>query len=114
MPELVGNDVLQTRLASGTVQLVTQSAGRDPPALMGEEEFDELSIARMAKGTTGRALGGYPIDQLHGLLVDRHHPLGEQLAEGHLHPGALAGDLVHAVKLEVAQLADAQPSFSQK
>ncbi len=42
------------------------------------------------------------------------HPLGEQLAQRHLQPGALAGDLVHAVEFEVPQLADAHPGRAQQ
>ena len=34
-----------------------------------------------------------------------------ELAQRHLQPGPLAGDLVHAVELEVEQLTDAQPAW---
>ncbi len=44
-----------------------------------------------------------------GLLVQGHHSFGLQLAERHLQPRALAGDLVHAVQFQVDQFADAQP-----
>jgi hypothetical protein len=43
-----------------------------------------------------------------GFGVERHHPFGGELAERHLQPGAVAVDLVHAVKFQLAELADAQ------
>ena len=54
------------------------------------------------------------VDQGEGFLVDRHHPLSVQLAEGDFQPGPGAGHLVHAVQLEVEQLADAHPGGPQE
>jgi hypothetical protein len=59
-------------------------------------------------------VGGDPVEQVEGFLVDRHHPFGVQLAQRHLQPGAGAGDLVHAVQFEVEQLADAHPGGPQQ
>ena len=50
------------------------------------------------------------VDQVEDLLVEGDHPLGVELAERDFQPGALAGDLVHAVEFEVEQFADAQPA----
>jgi len=47
-------------------------------------------------------------DQLEGVVVERHHPFGVELAERDFQPGALTGDLVDAVEFEVEQLTDPQ------
>jgi hypothetical protein len=76
---------------------------------VGDQEVGELAGARVAQRPARGAAGGDPVDQDEGLLVDRHHPLGEQLAQRDLQPGAGAGNLVHAVQLEDGQLADPHP-----
>jgi hypothetical protein len=48
------------------------------------------------------------VDQRDGFLVKGHHAFGAQLAQRHLQPCALAGDLVHAVQFQVDELTDAQ------
>jgi hypothetical protein len=55
-----------------------------------------------------------PVDDVEGLVVDRHHPLGVQLAQGDLQPGSRAGNLVHAVQFEVEELTDAHPGGAQQ
>ena len=81
---------------------------------MGEQEVGQLAGARVAQRPARRAAGGDPVDDLDGFLVDGHHPLGEQLAQRDLQPGTGAGDLVHAVQLEVGELADAHPGVTHK
>ena len=81
----------------------------DPTAVVGEQELGGAPGARMAQRPARGAVGADAVDQRHGLLVKRHHPLGRELAQRHLQPGALAGDLVHTVELEVDQLTHAQP-----
>ena len=49
------------------------------------------------------------VDQRDGFLVEGHHAFGVELAQRHLQPRALAGDLVHAVQFQIDELADAQP-----
>ena len=80
-----------------------------PTALVGEQEVGQLPGPRVAQRPARRPVLGDPVDDLDGLLVDRHHPLGEQLAQRHFQPGARAGDLVHAVQFEHGELADAHP-----
>lgn len=48
---------------------------------------------------SGAAVLGDPVEQLHGFLVERDHPFGVELAEGHLQPPALLGDFVDCVEL---------------
>jgi hypothetical protein len=55
-----------------------------------------------------------PVDDIEGLVIDRHHPLGVQLAQGHLQPASRAGNLVHAVQFEVEKLPDAHPGGAQQ
>ena len=51
--------------------------------------------------------GDDPVEHGESLLVEGHHAFGAEFPEGHLQPGAVSIDLVDAVQLEVAQLADA-------
>jgi hypothetical protein len=55
-----------------------------------------------------------PVDQLKGLLVDGHHPLGVELAQRDFQPCPRAGNLVHAVQFQIDQLADAHPGGPQQ
>ena len=80
-----------------------------PAAVVGEEKLDQAAGLGVGERTAGGALGHDPVDEGERLLVERHHPLRLELAERHLEPGAGACDLVHAVELEVEQLADPQP-----
>jgi hypothetical protein len=57
----------------------------------------------------GGAPGDDPIQDDEGLVVEGDHAFGAEFAQRHLQPGAVPGDLVHAVQLEVAQLTQAQP-----
>ena len=81
---------------------------------MGEQELDRLAGARVRQRPAGRAVRDDPVDQVEGLVVDGHHPLGVQLAQRDLQPGPGAGDLVHAVQFQVEQLADAHPGGAQQ
>ncbi len=53
-------------------------------------------------------MGDDAVDQRDGFVVQWHHAFGVQLAQRHLQPRALTGDLVHAVQFQVDELADAQ------
>ena len=77
---------------------------------MGEQELGGPAVPRVGQRAAGGADLGDLVDQVEGFLVERDHPLGVELAERHFQPGAGAGDLVHAVKFEVEQFADAQPA----
>jgi hypothetical protein len=77
---------------------------------MGEQELHRSAVAAVRQRTTGRSEFNDPVDDRDGVVVERDHPLGLELAERHLQPGTLAGDLVDAVELEVAELADPDPS----
>ena len=48
VPQLMGHNIFQPCLRSGTVKLVPERAGRDAPALVGEEELDQLGGAGVA------------------------------------------------------------------
>ena len=109
VPELVRHHAVQARLGGRAVQLLAQRVRGDAAALVGEQEVGHLPGPRVAQRPARRAVRGDPVDDLDGLLVNRHHPLGEQLAQRDLQPGPGPGDLVHAVQLEVGQLADAHP-----
>ena len=109
MPELVGHHIVQASIGGGAVQLGAQRARRHAAALVGEQEVGQLAGARVAQRPARRAVLSDPVDEREGFLLDGHHPLGEQLAQRDLQPGAGAGDLVHAVQFQVGQLADAHP-----
>lgn len=47
------------------------------------------------------------INDNESIFVERNHALGVQLAERHLQPRSMSGDLVNAVELEIQQLPDA-------
>ena len=76
--------------------------------MVGEQELGGPPVSRVAHRAAGRADRGDRVDQGEGFLVERHHPFAVELAERDFQPGAGAGDLVHAVELEVEQLADPQ------
>jgi hypothetical protein len=105
----VGGDRLQARLGGGAVQLVAQHVLGDAAALVGEQELDHAAAAGVAQRPARGTVHHDAVHQLQGLLVQRHHAFGVELAQGDLQPGALASDLVDAVQLQVAQLTDPQP-----
>jgi len=79
----------------------------DPTAVVGEQELGGPCGAGMGQRPARGAVGADAVDQCHGLLVEGHHRFGRELAQRHLQPGPLAGDLVHAVEFEVKQLTHA-------
>lgn len=103
-----GGDVSEPGGAGGPVELGAQPGLAEPVAVCGEQEVRGSSGAWVRERSAGAAGGADAVDQGEGLGVDRDHPLGVQLAEGHLEPGAGAGDVDDGVELEVEQLADAQ------
>ena len=105
---------VQPGFGGGAVQLIAQSVCGDAAALVGEQEIGQLAGARVAQRPARGAIGGDPVDDLDGLLVDGHHPLGQQLAQRDLQPGPGPGDLVHAVQLQVGELPDAHPGSPQQ
>jgi hypothetical protein len=110
----MGHDAVQAGFGGSAVQFVADGLGRDAAALVGEQEVSHLPGAGMAQRPARGPVLGDPVDDLDRLVVDRHHPLGEQLAQRHLQPGARAGDLVHAVQLERGELADPHPGGAQE
>jgi hypothetical protein len=105
----VGYSAIKAGLGCGALKLRSEGVGGYPPSLVGEQELDQFAGAGMAQWTSRAAVGDDAVNDLDGLLVEGNHPFREQLAEGNLQPCSLAGDLVHAVQLQVDQLADAQP-----
>ena len=114
MSELVGHYAVQPRFGGGSVQLIAQSICGDAAALVGEQEVGLLAGARVAQWPAWGAVGDDPVDEPGGFLVDGDHPLGEQLAQRDFQPGAGAGDLVHAVQLQVDEFADAHAGGPQQ
>ena len=47
-----------------------------------------------------------------GFVVEGNHAFGVEFAERNFEPGAVPGDLVNAVELEIQQFTDAQPDCS--
>ncbi len=88
---------------------VAQLVDGDAAAVVGEQELGGPPGAGVRQRPARGAVGDDAVDQGDGLLIERHHPFGVQLAERHLQPGTLPGDLVHAVEFEVDQFPDAQP-----
>lgn len=114
MPEHMRDHAVETGFGGGTVQFLADRVGGQAAALVGEQEVSEFAGARVSQRAAWGAGFGDPVDDLKGFVVDGHHPLVEQFAERHFQPGALPGDLVHAVQLERGQLADAQPGGAQE
>jgi hypothetical protein len=54
------------------------------------------------------------VERAQGGVVERHDPLGVQLAQRHLQPGAVAGEIPQAVEFEVEQLTQTQPCTPQQ
>src|SRR5205814_1636118 len=79
---------------------------------MGEQELGGKAGARMWKRSPRSAGGDDAVDEDEGLVVERNHPFRVELAQRDLQPGTVAGNLVHAVELEVQQLPDAKPARS--
>jgi hypothetical protein len=69
--------------------------------MVGEEELRRPSAAGVWYRAPGRACGDDTVDQAHRLVIERHHPLGVELAERHLEPGAVAWHLMDTVELQV-------------
>lgn len=106
MPELVRGDVLQASFLGSALQLVTDRVLAESLAVVGEQELRWPTISRVRQRPAGGAGRDDPVDQVEGLLIERDHPFGVELAEGHLQPGALLGDLVDGVELEIEQFPD--------
>ena len=112
MAELVTGHMADAGLFAGPVEFESQRLLAEPSAVVGEEELGRRPVRGCGSGRPSRAGGDDPVDQGDGLLVEGHHPLGVEFAERDFQPGAVAGDLVHAVELEVQQFADTQPARS--
>jgi hypothetical protein len=107
MAQLMRRDHVQSGRLGNRGQLLAQCAPRDPPALVGQQELHQSAAAWVAERAPRRTVGGDTIDDHQRLVIQRHHPLGIQLPERDLEPGALAWYLMHAVELQVHQLTDA-------
>ena len=114
VPQLVGHHVAEPGLGGGAAQLGAERLGGDSPAVVGEQEVGGLASTGMAQRPACGPVPGDRVDQGDGVVVEGHHPLGGELAERDLQPGALAGDLVHAVQLEAGELTDAHPGGSEQ
>ena len=110
VPELVRDDVPEPGGPGCPVEFLAQGVLGQAAAVVGEQELGGPPVSRVAHRAAGRADLGDRVDQGESLLVERHHPFAVELAERDFQPGAGAGDLVHAVELEVEQLADPQPA----
>jgi len=102
------------RFGGGPVQLVAQRVCGHAAALVGEQEVGQLAGARVAQRPARGAVRDDPVDEPGGFLVDGHHPLGVELAQRDLQPGPGAGDLMHTIQFQVAQLSDAHPGGPQQ
>ena len=78
--------------------------------MVGEEELSAPPGSGVREWATLRTGGDNAVDQGDRLVVERHHPLGVELAKRDFQPGAVAWDLVDAVEFQVEQLSDAQPT----
>jgi len=114
VPKLVWCNRFESCFGGGTDHFVAQDVHRDTASLVGEQELDQLTGARVRQRLARRAVRDNPVDQLKGLVVDGHHPFGVELAQRDLQPGPGAGNLVHAIQFQVAQLADAHPGGAQQ
>jgi len=70
----------------GAVKLVAQRPLGQPLAVVGEQELCGPAGARVRDRPSRRAGGRDPVDQHQRLLIQRHHPLGFELAQRHLQP----------------------------
>ena len=114
MPKLVWGNGFQSCIGGGADQFGAQDVHRDAASLVGEQELDRLAGARVRQRLARRAVRDDPVDELQSLIVDGHHPLGIELAQRNLQPGPGAGHLMHAIKFQVEQLADAHPGGAQQ
>jgi len=114
VPKLVWRNGFESCFDGGAMKLVAQDVHRDTASLVGEQELDQLTGARVRQRLARRAVRDNPVDQLKGLLVDGHHPLGVELAQRDLQPGPGTGNLVHTIQFQIQQLADAHPGGTQK
>ena len=97
----------------GVVEPAAQPEGGQAAAALGEQEVRGPVQPGMRQGPL-RAAPGHPFVQGgQGGLVERHGPLGGQLAERDLQPAAVAGGVPDAVQLEVEQLAEADAGAAQ-
>jgi hypothetical protein len=81
---------------------------------VGQQELDPAAVARVRQRPAGRARGGDAIDDRQHVVVEGDHPVGLELAERDLQPGALSGHLVDAVELEVDEFADPQAGLADQ
>jgi hypothetical protein len=120
VPELVRCDVQRLPVAAaqpggrrGVVESAAQPEGGQAAAALGEQEVRGPVQPGMRQGPL-RAAPGHPFVQGgQGGLIQRHGPLGGQLAEGDLQPAAVAGGVPDAVQLEVEQLAQPDAGAAQ-
>jgi len=118
--ELVGGDP-QRRLARGgeagggdrLLEPAAQPEAGQAPAALHEQKVGRAAVARVRQGALRAALGHPGVHGHQGLGVQGDHPLGAELAERHLDPGAMAGRVPQAVELQVQQLAKAHAGAAQ-
>ncbi|BCO36221.1 hypothetical protein MHEC_28590 [Mycobacterium heckeshornense] len=112
--KLVWCNGFQSCFGGGAGKFVAQDVHRYAAPLMSEQELDRLAGAWVWQWLAGRAVRDDAVDQLEGLVVDGHHPLGVELAQRNLQPGPGAGNLMHTVQFQVEQFADAHPGGAQQ
>ena len=108
VPQRMWSDLAEVGGFGGAGQLVAQRLRGDAAALVDQQELGRTAGARVRQRPAGGAPGDDPVGDVEGFLVEGHHAFGGQFAQRHLQPGAVPGDLVHAVQLEVAQLTETQ------
>src|SRR5260370_42236523 len=94
------------------VEPVPQPVGGQAAAAFGEQEVGWSAEPGDGAGPAGAAQGDPFVQGGQGGRVERHGPLGGELAERHFQPAAVAGRVPHAVHLEVEPCSRVHRSFA--
>ena len=98
----------------GVGDAAADSVGPDPGAGDHEQKVGGPAVARVNQGALAAADCQPGVEGGEGVGVQRHDPFGVQLAERHLQPGAVPGQLPQTVQFQVEELAEPQAGAAEQ
>src|SRR5665648_1304511 len=87
----------------GVGQSLAEPVGRGPAAALDEEDVGGLAVAGMRQGPLDAALRGPSSQSGEGGPIQGDGAFGAEFSQRDLQPAAVAGEIEHAVQLEVKE-----------